>query len=322
MDANKTGDFIRELRKSREMTQQQFAEMLNVSDKAVSRWETGRGLPDIGNLEDIASSCGVSVAELLKGERIADPVTEEDIEQVSAASFTMAREFVRRKKWLNLALGFVIGAMILLLAVVHVTSHKPIANAEKLITIETLSGNEIVAVMDKGVAGYELSHVKDPDTGSECVFLSAYETLWNDLTGGGEHTLISLGNKDEVDFVYYYPGDDGDMLIWSGDGQQPSMGVVTMPRLVYNYWIVIGAVLSIAGLVFCYFNRRKYFFSRALKITMIPVSLTISLLTVLAGSFGVVYGAPYYLTGILLMAMLIYLLFIIVYSLYAQKRKI
>ena len=54
MNAEKTGEFIRNLRKEKNITQQELAEMLNVSDKAVSRWETGRGFPDIGNLEAVS----------------------------------------------------------------------------------------------------------------------------------------------------------------------------------------------------------------------------------------------------------------------------
>lgn len=323
MDANKTGDFIRELRKEREMTQQQFAELIHVSDKAVSRWETGRGLPDISNLEDIAGACQVSVAELLKGERISKPVTEEDMEQVSTASFSMARDFVRRKKWLNLALGFVIGAMILLIAVIHLTSPIPLNNASDVITVETLSDGEIVAVMDDSVAGYDIGRVTDPKTGRTMVFVSGYDTIWHKLRGNDERILVSLGKTDDMDYVYYYPGPEGDTLIWQDPtAPEPSEGVETLPRLIYNYWLLAGGVLSVIGIVFCALNRKKYYLGRALKITMIPVALTLSMAIVLAGSFGEIYGAPYYLTGILLLGILIYILFIIIYSLYAHKRKI
>ena len=67
MNATKTGSFIAELRRERGLTQRQLAETLLVSDKAVSRWETGRGLPDVENLAALADALGVSVAELLRG---------------------------------------------------------------------------------------------------------------------------------------------------------------------------------------------------------------------------------------------------------------
>lgn len=63
-----TGPVIRELREKRRLTQRQLAETLCVSDKTVSKWETGRGLPDISLLEPLAAALHVSVAELLSGE--------------------------------------------------------------------------------------------------------------------------------------------------------------------------------------------------------------------------------------------------------------
>ncbi len=63
-----TGAAIRTLRERQHMTQRQLAEKLGVSDKAVSKWETDRGLPDVSLLLDLAEALGVGVAELLTGE--------------------------------------------------------------------------------------------------------------------------------------------------------------------------------------------------------------------------------------------------------------
>ena len=62
-----TGAMIRRLREERKMTQAAFAAKLNVSDKAVSKWETGKGYPDITLIEPIARALGISVMELLSG---------------------------------------------------------------------------------------------------------------------------------------------------------------------------------------------------------------------------------------------------------------
>lgn len=63
-----TGAAIKALREKKGLTQKQLAETVLVSDKAVSKWETGKGLPDISLLEPLAQALGVSVAELLSGE--------------------------------------------------------------------------------------------------------------------------------------------------------------------------------------------------------------------------------------------------------------
>lgn len=65
-----TGAMIRRLRENRHFTQAELAEQLGVSDKAVSKWETGRGYPDVTLIEPLAAALGVSVIELLSGSDI------------------------------------------------------------------------------------------------------------------------------------------------------------------------------------------------------------------------------------------------------------
>lgn len=63
-----TGDTIKKLREKKKLTQRQLAEKLTVTDKAVSKWETGRGFPDISLLSKLAGALSVSVPELLTGD--------------------------------------------------------------------------------------------------------------------------------------------------------------------------------------------------------------------------------------------------------------
>lgn len=70
MNAYVTGQTIKMLRKKKNMTQAKLAEMLSVSDKAISKWETGKGFPDITLLEPLSKALGVSVAELMNGNTI------------------------------------------------------------------------------------------------------------------------------------------------------------------------------------------------------------------------------------------------------------
>lgn len=65
-----TGAMIKRLRESRNLTQLRLAEKLNVSDKTVSKWETGRGYPDVSLIEPLAAALGVSVIELFSGENV------------------------------------------------------------------------------------------------------------------------------------------------------------------------------------------------------------------------------------------------------------
>lgn len=70
MDRYVTGEVIKRLRESKRMTQEELAEKISVSSKAVSKWETGRGYPDISLLEPLADALGISVIELLSGNHV------------------------------------------------------------------------------------------------------------------------------------------------------------------------------------------------------------------------------------------------------------
>ena len=67
-----TGAVIKELREKHKLTQSELADKLNVSDKTISKWETGKGYPDITLLEPIAEAFGVSVTELISGKAISN----------------------------------------------------------------------------------------------------------------------------------------------------------------------------------------------------------------------------------------------------------
>lgn len=70
MDNYVTGAVIRRLREGKGLTQEGLAELVHVSGKAVSKWETGQGFPDISLLEPLSQALGLSVIELLNGEDV------------------------------------------------------------------------------------------------------------------------------------------------------------------------------------------------------------------------------------------------------------
>lgn len=69
MDAHKLGQFIAELRKENNFTQLELARKIDVTDKAVSRWERGLGFPDINTLEPLSQALGISLLELMQSKR-------------------------------------------------------------------------------------------------------------------------------------------------------------------------------------------------------------------------------------------------------------
>lgn len=80
MDQIKIGSFLKQLRKEKELTQGELAEKLNVSNRSVSRWETGNTLPDISILIKLAEYYEVGIKEIIDGERESENMNKEEKE--------------------------------------------------------------------------------------------------------------------------------------------------------------------------------------------------------------------------------------------------
>lgn len=109
MDQIKTGRFIAELRKENNMTQRSLADKLGVTDRAISKWENGRGLPDVSLMKPLCEILGISVTELLNGERTKETdvhiKTEETVYEVLAdreAQIKSAQELKKKYSVLRL----------------------------------------------------------------------------------------------------------------------------------------------------------------------------------------------------------------------------
>ena len=82
MNQIKIGEFLKELRKAKGLTQEQLAEQFNVSRRSVSRWETGNNLPDLSILIELADYYEIDLRELLDGERKSEKMNKEMEETV------------------------------------------------------------------------------------------------------------------------------------------------------------------------------------------------------------------------------------------------
>ena len=112
MTSKECGNFIAELRKENELTQKDLAAKINVSDKAVSRWETGKGYPDVTSLVSLSEYFDVSVNELLAGKRL----TVENIRETADENLISVFEQVQKnKKQQNLQVAVYTSVLIVVL---------------------------------------------------------------------------------------------------------------------------------------------------------------------------------------------------------------
>ncbi len=92
IDMDRFGRFLAEGRREKGITQKHLAQELGVTDKAVSKWERGRSLPDVALLLPLSEALGVSVTELLRGERMQGEMSASEVERMVARSQELSRE--------------------------------------------------------------------------------------------------------------------------------------------------------------------------------------------------------------------------------------
>jgi len=115
MNNQKIGDFIKELRKDKCLTQKDLADKLSITDRAVSKWERGLSSPDVSLLDDLSQILDVSVIELLKGRRLDKDELVNNRELVETMSFANKNLKQKIKKGLDLISITIIGFIALLL---------------------------------------------------------------------------------------------------------------------------------------------------------------------------------------------------------------
>ena len=120
MDQIKIGKFITECRKKKNLTQAQLAEMLNVTDRAISKWETGKAMPDSNIMLELCYILGINVNELLCGEIID---MEKKDEQLNELVFQMATNEERyHKRLLHSAYLIVVISLVALICLITLIS--------------------------------------------------------------------------------------------------------------------------------------------------------------------------------------------------------
>ena len=197
MNTSDMGKFICELRKESGLTQKDLAEKLNITDKAVSKWETGRSAPDIALLSPLSDALGVSVVELLRGEKIGTEGFSKVSDEVVVR--TMKNDNEKLKK----AVFVVVIVMILLVLLsalsfpfYHFLNSAPVDNEAAIIKEFSAFGllNEyakIVKIVKKGEFYFVL--LKEEN----CVYLGVFQEnkIFNDRISFFGGTICSEPNK-------------------------------------------------------------------------------------------------------------------------------
>ncbi len=143
MDASKTGKLIAAKRKEKGLTQKELAERLKVTDKAVSKWETGRGMPDVSVLEKLAEELGVTVSEMLNGSEVEKELLPETADKIIMDTIKSSEQKVSRKRLIAIGAG-VAAAILMICGSILVYIFAQTVTADDIETLEESINNRIV----------------------------------------------------------------------------------------------------------------------------------------------------------------------------------
>lgn len=118
MDAIYTGKVISDRRKELNLTQKELAETLNVTDKAISRWENGLNYPDIGIMDHLANSLGISVIELLGLEEEDSEQIVKQIADISVKEKDKIIDTIIKQGWVTAVIGLLLAIALIYLEIV------------------------------------------------------------------------------------------------------------------------------------------------------------------------------------------------------------
>ena len=160
MNQVKIGQFIKAMRKRKNFTQREVADRLNISEKTVSKWETGNGLPEVSLMLPLCELLGISVNELLSGERLDEKQYFEKAEQ---NIMTLMEDKAQAKKKLIIAviiagITLLAGLTIILLSILLEMAIwlRIVLIVIAVVTIGT--GIGIACVLDRETGVYECKH--------------------------------------------------------------------------------------------------------------------------------------------------------------------
>ena len=113
IDQEKIGGFLRDLRKEKGQTQEELADKFSISSKTVSRWETGKTLPDLATLVELADHYDVDIKEMIAGERKSETMNKEEKETLKkVADYAEAEKALTvKRKCIAVSIGTFIFSM-------------------------------------------------------------------------------------------------------------------------------------------------------------------------------------------------------------------
>ena len=272
MSQENTGRFIKELRTAKKLTQLELAEKIGVTDRAISKWENGRGLPDISLLVPLAKELNVSVLELLNGKRISD-------NDKAVIDIIQKKESII-KRWKNL---FLILINIILVCMIMVLIYgyfvpKKYENSKTQHAIGILSDSMSPLLNAGDYIVYDNANINSIKENDFIVFTYAFDNRPNELSDdklvtvhrvvkiiddNNEVSLITRGDNNSENDKYHVTKEN---FIGKYNHKLPMISsffkrnFTKFPTLIFLFDLlgIIGILLVDSVNIYTYFNKIKH----------------------------------------------------------------
>lgn len=157
MDQIKIGKFIASLRKEKSLTQRQLADNIGVSDKTVSKWECGKGMPELSLMLPLCNALNISVNELLTGERLTDSEYKDKAEE---NMINLVKEREESKKKIIISIVVVLISLIASITIFIIVELFEMNTSAKVVllcigTLVLLAGVMVACVIDREAGTFE-----------------------------------------------------------------------------------------------------------------------------------------------------------------------
>lgn len=163
MDQIKIGKFIAETRKAQNLTQKQLADALSISDKTVSKWECGRGLPEVSLMLPLCGKLNITVNDLLTGERVSEIDYQKKAEE-NMMNLMKENEENKKRMALSVICGVITVIAVCALVVIAACIEMPLIVRIALIALALITavvGIGAAAMLEVNAGYYECPHCKE-----------------------------------------------------------------------------------------------------------------------------------------------------------------
>lgn len=179
MDQNKTGKFIAQMRRTQNLTQRQLADQLAISDKTVSKWESGKGLPEVSLMLPLCEILQITVNDLLSGEKVAAGEYQKKAEE---NMMDLIRENAENKEHMTLSIICGVITVIAVCALVMLASYLELPVAVRILllvsaVLTAIAGIGAAARLEVKAGYYECSHCGALFVPTMIDYVKGYHTL-------------------------------------------------------------------------------------------------------------------------------------------------